>query len=404
MTIIALRIYNFNFKCIRENVANHSLAIFLQSLLIVVSASAVREYDIDPEKGHKLSAKFAHLLSTLTDLFNTCADVSKLKTFLNNYSDPMFPEETYVQPSIYEDAQTAGEVISRLKPRYINYIQYHFLDEIIDLFGNDECKKHFNEYVQTFKRLVRKLRHHPPPITDDEIECSIGQKPLKVTRTGDVNATTPQDVQNTQEAIENATGVNRFAQVYAGQDPAFSVIFTFLIPECVEHRFHELSEADLTILADAGITKIEVGELEIENISQYCTKVKKAQKTSKPTSLEYYLKERNEFSVHEASSLMAMVKDMSENQLNKVCNDQQLLMYSKSIQNWRNLAPFLGMPDFYFDEFTTKHPTNNEQNYQLLLYWKRREPNCTYQDLLQTVILHGAVKEVRELIRIPLAG
>ena len=372
-----------------------------------MSASAVREYDIDPEKGHKLSAKFSCLLSTLMDLFDKYADVSKLIRFLNNYSDPMFPEETYVHPSVYEDAQTAGEVISRLKPRYINYVQYHFLDEIIDFVGNDECKKHFDEYVQIFKRLVIKLRHHPAPITDDEIESSIGQKPLKVTQTGDVNATTPQDVQNTQEAIENATGVSRNAQVYARQDGAFSVIFTFLIPECVEYRFHELSEADLTLLANAGITKIEVGELEIENISQYCTKVwkvKKAKKTSKPTSLEYYLKERNEFSVHEVSSLMAMVKDMPEKQLNKVCNDQQLLMYSKSIQNWRNLAPFLGMPDFHFDEFTTRYPKREEQNYQLLLYWKSREPKGTYELLLQTVILHGAAKEVKDLIRIPLAG
>ena len=379
-----------------------------------MSASAVIEYDSDEEKTHKLSAKFARLLSTLRKLLNKCADVSELKEFLSDYSHPMYPEKTYIHPSVYEHAKTAGEVISCLKPRYINYVHYHFLKEIIDFVENDECKKHLEEYIQTFKGLVPKLRHHPAPITDEEIESSTVQKRLKVTRKGDVNATTPHDIQITQEAIENATGVSRFAQVYAKQDPGSSVIFTFLIPECVEDCFHELSEADLTLLADAGITKIEVGELEIENISQYCTKVKKAQKTSnstserkesvKPTSLEYYLKERKDFSVHEASSLVAMVKDMPENQLNEVCNDQQLLLFSKSIQNWRNLAPFLGMPDIYFDEFTTKHPSKKEQNYQLLFYWKRWEPNGTYQDLLQTVILHGTAKEVTDLIRIPLAG
>ena len=380
-----------------------------------MSTSAQRKYEIDPKKRHKLSAKFACLLTTLTDLLNKCADVSKLKKFLNNYCDPMCPEEIYVHPSVYEDAQTAGEVISRLKPRYINYMQYDFLEEILDLFGNDECKYHFDEYVQTFKRLVRKLRHHPAPITDEEIECSIGQKAIQVTRTGDMNATTPQHIHLTQEAIQKATGIDRKAQVYARQDGAFSVIFTFLIPECVEHRFHELSEADLTLLADAGITKIEVGELEIKSISQYCTRVKKAQKTSnstskmrmenvKPTSLDYYLMEREDLLVHEKSNLMAMLKDIPENQLNVVCNDGQLLRFSKSIRNWRNLAPSLGMPDFYFDEFTTTYPKKEEQNYQLLLYWKRREPKGNYQDLLQTVILHGAAKEVEDLIKIPLAG
>ena len=380
-----------------------------------MSTSALREYDIDPKKGHKLSAKFAYLLTTLSDLLNECADVSKLKKFLNNYSNPMLPEELYVHPSVYEDAQTSGEVISRLKPRYINYMQYDFLKEILDIFGNDECKKHFTQYVQTFKRLVLKVRHHPAPITDEEIECSIGQKTLKVTRTGDVNATTPQDIQNTQEVIEKATGVSQVAQVYARQDGAFSVIFTFLIPECVEHRFHELSEADLTLLADAGIKKIEVGELEIENVSQYCTRVKKAQKSSnstsernrenvKPTTLRYYLMQRKDFSVNETSMLMDTLKNVQEDQLNVVCSDKQLRTLSKCIQNWRNLAPFLGMPDFYFDEFTTRYPKKEEQKYQLLLYWKRREPNGTYQDLLQTVIIHGTVKEVKDLIKIPLTG
>ena len=380
-----------------------------------MSTSAQRGYDIDPAKGHELCAKFANLLTTLSDLLNECADVSKLKRFLNNYSNPMFPEELYVHPSVYEDAQTAGEVISRLKPRYINYMHHHFLEEIIKSCGNDECRKHFDEYVQTFKRLFRKVRHHPAPITDEEIECSFGQTPLKVTRTGDVNATTPQDIQNTQEVIEKATGVSKVAQTYAGQDAAFSVIFTFLIPECVEHRFHELSEADLTLLADAGIKKIEVGELEIDNIRQYCTRVKKAQSTSnstsernrenvKPTSLAYYIKERKDLSTRETSNLMVMLKGIPDSQLNEVCNDEQLLALSKCIQNWRNLAPYLGMTDSYFDEFTTRYPNKEEQKYQLLLYWKAREPNSTYQDLLQTVILHGTVKEVEDLISTPLTG
>ena len=380
-----------------------------------MSTSAQREYDIDPEKGHKLSAKFATLLPTLSDLLNKCADANKLKQFLNHYSNPMFPQELYVHPSVYEDAQTSGEVITRLKPRYINYIHHHFLNEIIEKCGNDECRKHFDEYVQTFKRLFQKVRHHPAPITDEEIECSIGQTPLKVTQTGDVNATTPQDIQNTQEAVENATGVSKVAQTFARQDIGSSVIFTFLIPECVEHRFHELSEADLTLLADAGIKKIEVGELEIDNIRQYCTRVKKAQKTSnstsernresvKPTSLVYYLKERKDLSTHETSNLTVMLKGIPDSQLNEVCNDEQLLALSKCIQDWRNLAPYLGMPDFYFDEFTTRYPNKEEQKYQFLLCWKAREPNGTYQDLLQTVILHGTVNEVKDLISILLTG
>ena len=372
------------------------------------------EYNIDPEKGHKLSAKFARLLSTLRQLLNKCADVNILKEFLDDYSDPMFPEETYVHRSVYEDAKTAGEVISRLKPRYINYIHYVFLGEIIDVVGNDECKKHFDDYVQTFKRSVRKLRHHPAAIADEEIEVSIGQIVLKITRTGDVNATTLQDIQISQEAIERATGIGRMAQVYARQDPAFSVIFTFLIPECVEHRFHELSKVDLNLLADAGITKIVVGELEIVNISQYCTRVKKVLKTSnsiserretnKPTSLEYYVNEQKDLSSQEKSQLILKLKSKPEKQLNEMCSELQILRLSKSIQNWRNLAPYLGMLDSYFEEFTTKYPEIKEQNYQLFVYWRQRYPNSTYYHILETVILHGTADEVKAIIGIPFEG
>lgn len=54
----------------------------------------------------------------------------------------------------------------------------------------------------------------------EEIEEFSGQKRLKVTTSGDVQATTPHDVQRVQEAIMPATGISGAGQVFAHQDPA----------------------------------------------------------------------------------------------------------------------------------------------------------------------------------------
>ena len=57
---------------------------------------------------------------------------------------------------------------------------------IIDKFGNDECRDPFLQYEQMLKRSVSKLREHPAPLSDEEIEQSVGQKRLKVTISGTV--------------------------------------------------------------------------------------------------------------------------------------------------------------------------------------------------------------------------
>ena len=308
------------------------------------------------------------------------------------------------------------DIVSSLFPEYINYMEHYILNEIVDKFGNEECKEWLQKYEQFFQRSVRKLRDHPAPVTDKEIEQFSGRIRLKVTTSGDARATTPHDLHTVQEAVEQATGVSRAGQVYAHQDPGNSVTFTLLIPDCVVQLFHELCDEDLTVLADAGITRIQVEDLEIVGISRYTTKVKAAQNASSSSekslrevpdasSLEYYLKERQDISSQQCSDLIAMLKSVPDKRLNEVCSEQLLLEFSRSIENWDKLAPFLGMQDFYHDEFRARYPGVEEQKYQLLLFWKRRVGSSTiYCHLLETIILHGTEQEVRALIQIPLAG
>ena len=407
--------------CIFEQVGSKAtLVLILQDhlplLIAAVSTSVMGGYDTDPRMRHNLSAKFSRMLRVVGKKLNECTDVDTLKEFLELYSHPLYPEKHYVEPCVYCNAKTVSDTIFSLFPQHMNYMDHYILENIVEEFGNEECRKYFQEYRELFQRSIRKLRGHPAPVTDEEIEQSSGQKRLKVTTSGDARATTPHDLHTVQEAVKKATGVSRAGQVFAHQDPGNSVIFTLLIPDCVVQLFQELCGEDLTVLADAGITRIQVEDVEIVDIHKYATKVKTAQKASsseekhlkdKPdaSSLEYYLKERQDISSQQYSDLVAMLKSVPDKRLNEVCSEQLLLEFSKNIEDWKMLAPFLGMQDFYHDVFRARYPRVKKQNYQLLLFWKRRlGSKAIYFHLLETIILHGTGQEVRALIHIPLAG
>ena len=407
--------------CIFEQVGPKAMLLLilqehLPLLIAAVSTSVMGGYDTNPRRLHNLSANFARMLRVVRNKLNECTTVDTLKEFLELYSHPLYPEKLYVEPHVYRNAKTVADTIHSLFPQYMNYMDHYILENIVEQFGNEECRKYFQEYRELFQRSMRKLRGHPAPVTDEEIEQSSGQKRLKVTTSGDARTTTPHDLHTVQEAIEKATGVSRAGQVYAHQDPGNSVTFTLLIPDCVVQLFQELCGEDLIVLADAGITRIQVEDVEILDIHKYTTKVKAVQKTSPSeekslkdipdaSSLEYYLKERQDISSQQCSDLIAMLKSVTDKQLNEVCDEQLLLEFSHNIEDWEVLAPFLGMQDFYYDEFRARYPEVKKQNYQLLLFWKRRVGSkAIYSHLLETIILHGTGQEVRALIQIPLPG
>ena len=373
-------------------------------------------YDDDPRIRHRLSSKFSTLMATLGDLLDKCVKVGALKMFLKYYSHPLYPEKRYIEPCVYRKAKKASDVIHKLFPYYINYMQYYLLEEIVDKFGCVECRKCFLNYKEFFQSCIHNLWDHPAPLTDEEIEQSTFQKRLKVTMSGHVDTTRPEDVQTVQGAIEQTSGISRVGQVFAHQDPGNSVTFTFLIPSSMVHLFNELSAEDLTTLANAGITRIHVQGLEITSINKHITKksfvpqlssitAERRREQNKPSSLEYYLDERKDLPRQQHSDIVAMLQEIPTKGLSEVCSDQLLLEFSHHIGNWRRLAPFLGMQDFYHDEFTSRYPRRMDQSYQLLLFWKKREKDAaTYYNLLETILIHGTIGEVKALIQIPLSG
>ena len=374
------------------------------------------DHDIDQRERHHLCAEFAILLTKLGNLLEKCTKVDTLRTFLQLYCHPLYPEKLYIETRIVCNAKTASDIIFGLLPTYINFMDHYLLQEIVNRFGNEECRHHYQEYQGIFQKFVKRLRHHPAPVTDDDIEQCTRQKRLKVSVKGDANKTTPQNVQAVKGAIRQASGIGQAGLVLANQGPGNSVIFNFLIPySCVE-LFRELSDNGLTMLATAGITKVQVEDMEIAVIKKHSIKRNRVKGSSsftaqitgepvKPTSLEYYLNQRQNISSQECHHLIAMVKMISDTQLNQACSKELLLEFSSCIYDWRALAPFLGVSDIFYDDLTTRFPTIAEQSYQLFLYWKRMEgKDAIYRHLLETVILHGSTEEVRTLVHILLKG
>ena len=362
-------------------------------------------------RGHYLSGEFATLLLNLSTLLPKCTEVHILKNFLKLYSHPLYPEKLYVEPHVYRDAETAIDVIFCLIPKYINFMNHYLLQEIVNRFGDDECKKSYEKYQETFRRSGRKLKKQLLSMDDEEADSRVE---LKVSLVGDVNNTTPSDVHTVQEAIMQVTGISRAGQMFTRQDPGNSVMFTFLIPCSFVQLFHELSNADLIILADAGIKKIHVDKFEVTVVKKHMRVFKTGLIKLSPTvaaafirerklklsHLMYYLAIRHDFSSLQRSELKTLLIKISSSKLNEVCSEDLLHEFSASIKEWRALAPFFGMPDYYYNDFTC---SVTEQNYQLLLFWKRREGrNAKYGYLLELIVLHGKADEAKALISIPL--
>ena len=355
----------------------------------------------------RISTKFARTVGYVADHLNRSTAAEDLKLFLSAICHPLIPEKMFIEKTVYEHKCTTKDVIYSLIPQYINYISYTLLEGIIDTFNNQQARVVLNDYIREIRKC--RLREVSPPTSDEEMDNFQGQKRLKVTIDDDEEKVTVDDVHRVTRAVEQATGISKSSQVFTASNASTSVLLVFLIPETVTDIFHHLCAEDLTILANAGITKIELEDLEITNISKYITNKNQISEKRvvlvKPTSLEHYVNERTDISSDERSELNVMLKKMTDIKLNEVCSEQLLREFSRHLQNWKTLAPFLGMQDFYYDEFTTRYPDINQQNYQLLLYWKRREGSrAIYHHLLETVVLHGTAKEMEALIKIPLTG
>ena len=161
---------------------------------------------------------FAVMFSEVVTILNTSVSFSKLKDFLDSYAHPLYPEEPYVPLKIYRDATTTMELLKSLFPRYINFMHYYLLEDIVVTFGCDRAKELLQQYIDQRYSRKRKLEDLPGPITDREIEHFHDTMKLKVQVEGDTSDSTV-EIGELQEALEKATGIKRAVIVYSSLNP-----------------------------------------------------------------------------------------------------------------------------------------------------------------------------------------
>ena len=363
----------------------------------------------DPREAHHLCREFAIMFSDVTDLLDKSVNMAKLKDFLDCYSHPLYPEQPYIHPKIYEDAITPKQLIKSLCPQFINFMHYYLLEDVVESFGCDRAKEVLKQYTAQKNIHDRKLKDLPAPITSGEIEQFHGTMKLKVEVEGDTSDATVEVIGEIQKALEMATGVKRAVMVYSCNDPS-SILLTFLIPESIVHIFHELNAEDLTILVNSGVMKLEVDGVVIHDIQDYSTvkshsgKLEVADESGEPTKqteLKYYLKQRDtEMTSERYSHLLKMLSSVEPKILNDDCSEEFLKRFAKDLQDLKKLASYFSIYERDIEELVSNYPDEDEQKYQALLCWKRVEGStATYYNLLESLILHGKVEEVEALLQ-----
>ena len=210
-------------------------------------------------------------MTTIQENLDKSTRVEELKEFLCNLCHPLIPEKNYIEKHVYERETTTKNVIASLIPKFINYLHLILLEEIIDTFKDEEARRALDEY----KKASRKSRliALSPTSSDEEIDDFPEQKRVKVTVDLDEHEVVLQDVDKVTKAMEQATGIARSVQVLTSTHASTSVLLIFVVPKAVTEIFKHLSPKDLTILADAGITKLKVENFALICVSKYATKI-----------------------------------------------------------------------------------------------------------------------------------
>ena len=396
------------------NVERASEAQAAIQILTQKGESCPTEPRLDPRKTNNLCLEFASAFRRIIEIMNKSVDVEGLKEFLDLCSHPLYPEKKYVDRRIYKDAKTPRELLKSLFPQFINYMNYGLLEGLMKEFDCDEGKQILEKYKYTFPtsnqkgKRKRPLEDFPDPIHDSEIEQTLGVKKVRVTLDRKMEEATFETVQETQTALQTATGIDKANIVYASHAPG-SVILNFLIPESICHILHEFTVEDLAILAGARIVTLEMDEFVIHNIQKHAAKkstisqtdqIQATSESTKPSSLEYYLQERqNEMQSDQYSHLCEMLGHISDEKLKELCSESFLSAYASHFRNWKKIAPYIGLLEENIQKLVDNYPNDTDQKCVALQCWKKHErDNATYHNLLETLLLHGEIEDIKTLL------
>ena len=102
----------------------------------------------DHEYSHKSSqsGSFATMFIKLKRNLDRSVKPRDLKEFLRYYSNPTSPKYCLVDEQRYNRFRSTSKILDSLHPTYINFKNYHLLQEIIDNYGSEPSKKLLRDY------------------------------------------------------------------------------------------------------------------------------------------------------------------------------------------------------------------------------------------------------------------
>ena len=104
----------------------------------------------DLRRGHQHSATFSKMYRAITRDIGRSLDVDELKQFLRFYLCPHTPSRHYVEPGIYEDAESTRDILDRLFPLYVNLGNVYLLEQIVSLSKCPQCGRLLDEYTSKY--------------------------------------------------------------------------------------------------------------------------------------------------------------------------------------------------------------------------------------------------------------
>ena len=360
-----------------------------------------------PLKQSPETVKWNHHFEQFTSKFESelLEEPNKLKEFLLNQSHILYPEFKYINTRLLSVAASVEEIFSALSPQYMNYLNWSLLLQIADTF-NPQSRHTIEEYTSQFPPSIQ-LTSLPDPLSEEEIVELHGVKRLTVTCGGGGSDWTLGDVWLVQEVLEKATGIDRGFLPFANWEPSYSLHdFTFLIPTSAVGILEELCKEDLEILANCGIRSIDIDyclvltiSKETDEVAQLPIQVQDETRVrTKDFGLEHLIPE-DKMNREELSHLTNLITSTPPGKLQKKCLDEDLHDLAKSMQSWKDLAPYFGVNEWRVEELEENYPNEDDQKYLALLCWKRMDPStATYEGLVECLLRHGHVRDAGYLL------
>ena len=387
------------------SVCNHLTLYYICVYIILLEQTQAQLFDI-PGENWEITDKFAVALDTIKD--SLAVEPPKLKGYLCCLCHPLKPDEPYVQSRLYESATTTSEIIQSLFPKLINYQNTGLLKRIVLRFGCDESKAALQEYLQHYSKFTdKRLYIMPKAVSDEELDRATGVKKLRIETSMTLEKATIADTEAVQKGLGQATGIDPDFISPAQHDPG-SVILTFLVPESVGEIFCELCEEDLEILANCGITRLQIEDCVIESIHEYCTIADKEIEqslftddiTAKGLDIVLLLKKKV-LQCTQYAHLVNLLTAVSQQDMHRVCSDDFLQRLALTFGNWIELSPYLGITGSAVQQITLQCDSLEEQSYQALLQWKQLfQDSATYESLVEFLIRHAPLSTVEAALNI----